>query len=146
MNYRELVNPDLKDVSPLPVPDKLGQLYTGQPFVKDAPWRTFDALPEAAWLNHINLRSANPPPQALFQMQVQDRPGNSTGAQIPGITTFVGDKDFGPFNVFCMPCLKKTSCDCSYDCPCKADICAEQKVEVCPCKEYGCPIKYIPIN
>ena len=146
MNYRDVVNPDNVKTSPLPIPDKLGQLYTGEPFIENAPWRVFPCLPEAAWLTHVNLRSANPPLQALFQMTYPDRPGNNTGAQIPGVTTFVGDQNFGPFNIPCMPCIKKNACACDYSCPCKEDLCANKKVDVCPCSQGKCPIKYISIN
>lgn len=145
MNYREVVNPDNAKTSPIPVPDKLGQLYTGEDFWPGAPWRVFPVIPEAAWLTHVNLRSANPPLQALYQMNYPIRPGNSTGIQIPGITTFVGDHSFGPFAIPCIGCLKKSSCKCDLDCICK-DLCVNQKTDKCPCETHGCPIKYIPIN
>jgi hypothetical protein len=146
MNNREVVYPENAKTSPLPIPDKLGQLYTGQPFLENAPWRVFPTIPEAAWMTHINLRSANPPPQAIMQMTYGNRSGNNTGIQIPGITTFTGNETLkGPYNIPCMPCMKpKKSCKCDFDCPC-IDVCTNNKTEECPCVTHGCPIKYISI-
>jgi hypothetical protein len=147
MNYRDVVNPQFKDISPLPVPDSLSQLYTGEQFSSNAPWRSFPVLPDAAYMTHINLRSANPPPGAIYQMTIPDRGGNNSSlSNIPGVQSFLGDSNFGPFNFRCIPCIKKTSCTCDYDCPCKAEICANIKTQECPCKTHGCPITYIPIN
>lgn len=92
--------------SPIPKPSLNGGLYTGEPYLKNAPWANVPVVPCAAYMNHINLRSANPPPNALFQMQPNVRPGNSTDPQIPGVTRFVGDSNFGPFNFTCVPCMK----------------------------------------
>lgn len=64
--------------TPPPKPDLNGGLYTGTPFSPDAPWRNFPAVPDTAFLTHYNLRSARPPPGALFQYPGGGyRPGNN---------------------------------------------------------------------
>lgn len=147
MNYREVLNKDQEKISPIPVPDRLSQLYTGEDFWKDAPWASVPVVPDAVYLTHVNLRSANPPPQALFQMTSPHRPGNNSAiGNIPGVGVFEGDNNFGPFDIPCMPCIKKVACSCDFDCPCKQELCANAKVDECPCKKFGCPIKYVPIN
>ena len=103
--------------SPIPKPALNGGLYTGEPYYPNAPWANVPVVPSAAYMNHMNLRSANPPLQALFQMQPNIRPGNSTDTQIPGVTRFLGDSNFGPFNFLCTPCIEKT-----YTSPDKCDI------------------------
>ena len=125
-----------------------GGLYTGEPFQKDAPWRAFPVLPMGAWMNNVNLRSANPPLQALFVVDSQVRPGNNSTdtPSVSGIARFTGDKKFGPFSsILCMPCIKKVECNCEFECPCK-ELCCDNKTEKCPCKTDGCPIKWIPID
>ena len=123
-----------------------GGLYTGEPFLKDAPWRNFPAVPSAAYMTNVNLRSANPPPQALFFMAASIRPGNNSDNQLPGIAKFTGDKNFGPFSsILCMPCIKKVECSCGYDCECK-ELCSDNKVGSCPCKSSACPTKWVQID
>jgi hypothetical protein len=113
-----------------------GGLYTGEPF--KGPWKNYPAMPMTSYLNHVNLRSANPPLPALFQMAPPLRPGNNdTDAAIPGVTQFVGDKDFGPYSgILCIPCFKKAGCTCEHNCGGH-----NQK-----CGELGCPIKWLPID
>lgn len=115
-----------------------GGLYTGQPFKEDAPWRNFPVVPCTAYLNHVNLRSANPPMQAMFQMGPNVRPGNnSSDCQMPGAVQFAGDKNFGPYSsIMCVPCIKKQGCTCEHDC-------GGHNTE---CMELGCPIKWVPID
>jgi hypothetical protein len=102
--------------SPMPKPALNGGLYTGEPYLPNAPWANVPVVPCAAYMTHMNLRSANPPPNALFQMQPNVRPGNSTDPQMPGVTRFVGDSNFGPFNFMCVPCMNMKKIDNS-DCP-----------------------------
>lgn len=134
-----------RDYSKIPPPPLNGGLYTGEPFKPDAPWRAFPVIPCTGYLTHVNLRSANPPIQALFQQGADYRPGNNSSdldCGIPGVARFNGDSNFGPFSgIRCMPCLKKVDCSCGFDCPCK-----EKHQGGCPCKSGGCPIKYIPID
>lgn len=66
-----------------------GGLYTGEPFRPNAAYANFPAIPDAGYLIHYNLRSANPPPQALFQYPTNDRIGNNT-AIMPGISKETG--------------------------------------------------------
>ena len=124
-----------------------GGIYTGTPFHPNAPWRNFPAIPSAPYLTHVNLRTANPPPQALFQLQAGFRPGNNdSDGNIPGVVKFEGDQSFGPFSgMLCMPCLKQVKCSCGFDCPCK-EYCRDGKTKKCPCSEFGCPIKYVNID
>ena len=146
MNYRPVINPEFEHTSPIPVPDSLSQLFTGEPFKKNAPWASVQVIPDASYMTHVNLRSANPPIQALYQMTYPNRPGNNSSlGNIPGISVFTGDDSFGRFNIPCMPCIKKVQCDCEYSCGCK-DGCANNNVPKCPCKEGRCPIKYVEIN
>lgn len=128
-------------------PELNGGWFTGAPFHENAPWRSFPVLPAAAYLNNVNLRSANPPAQALFLMQTSYRPGNTdTDPGMPGVTKFVGDKNFGPFaGILCMPCVKKVGCTCGYECDCK-ELCSDAKVEKCPCQMGGCPTKWVKID
>lgn len=59
-------------------PRKLnGGLYTGEPFQKDAPWANVPVIPDSGYMTFYNLRSANPPAQALTQYQPGDRGGNN---------------------------------------------------------------------
>lgn len=94
---------------PPPPPSLNGGLYTGEPFAKDAPWRNFPAIPDAGYLIHYNLRSANPPPDAIYQYPGNVRPGNNYQT-MPGVTK--GDPRFNQL------CNKAA---CKYEtmqCPC----------------------------
>ena len=66
----------------LPPPPSLnGGLYTGEPFMKDAPWRNFPATPDAGYLTNVNLLAGGnrPPWQALYHIPGGGvRPGNNT--------------------------------------------------------------------
>lgn len=74
--------------TPPPPPSHNGGLYTGEPFLPGAPWRNFPAVPDSSYLVHVNLRSANPPTDALFQYPAGNlRPGNSYTVK-HGITSF----------------------------------------------------------
>ena len=54
-----------------------GGLYTGEPFQEGAPWANVPVVADIDYMIHQNLRSANPPPQALFQYPGTVRPGNN---------------------------------------------------------------------
>lgn len=97
----------MNPMSPIPPPALNGGLYTGQHFVKDAPWATVPVRPTSAFMTHMNLRSANPPVHALFQLQAGYRPGNNSDDPMPGVVRFKGDQNFGPFNFMCTPCLQQ---------------------------------------
>lgn len=97
--------------SPVPPPALNGGLYTGEPFLKDAPWANVPVRPTSAFMTNSTLRSANPPIQALFQLQSGFRPGNNSDDPMPGVMGFVGDRNFGPFNFPCLPCFKTVEPD-----------------------------------
>jgi hypothetical protein len=65
-----------------------GGLYTGEPFKKGAPWANVPVRPTAAYMTNINLRSANPPTLALYQLQAGYRPGNNTDDYLEGLGQF----------------------------------------------------------
>jgi hypothetical protein len=96
---------------PAPPPSKNGGLYTGPEPPKSAPWAAIPVTPDADYMIHENLKSANPPAGALFQYPGNIRPGNNFQA-FPGLTPFLGNKSFGPFNFMCAPC---TSAPATYD-------------------------------
>lgn len=91
--------------TPPPPPSLNGGLYTGEPFLPNAPWRNFPAVPDTSYMIHHNLRSANPPTDALYQYPAGNiRPGNNWTPK-PGITAFSErHKD-----VACAPCVKDES-------------------------------------
>jgi len=62
-----------------------GGLYTGEPFLKDAPWGNFPIKPETGQYINQNLTSANPPPLAQYHYpSAEHRPGNNE-PELPGI-------------------------------------------------------------
>ena len=61
-----------------PPPRKLnGGLYTGEPFKKDSIHANVPVIPDTGYMIHYNLRSANPPPGAIYQYPGNIRPGNN---------------------------------------------------------------------
>ena len=70
-----------------------GGLYTGEPFKPNAPWANVPVVPDSGYLTHYNLRSANPPLDALYQFVGTQRPGNNKGV------TFGVEKSSGPYNL-----------------------------------------------
>lgn len=92
-----------------------GGLYTGEPFAKGAPWANVPVIPDVDYMTNVNLKSANPPQQALYQYPGNTRPGNNFQANT-GLQPFVfGDQ---PYNFSCVPCEKiapkKKECRCKY--------------------------------
>jgi hypothetical protein len=69
----------------IPKPKVNGGLYTGTPFQKGAPWGNVPVVPDVAYMTNVNLRSADPPPGALFQYPGSTRPGNNE-QNMPGIS------------------------------------------------------------
>jgi len=76
-----------------------GGLYTGEPFQKDAPWANVPVVPDADYMTHYNLRSANPPLEALTQYPGGTRPGNNNQV-MPGV-------EKSAYGLWC----NKTQCD-----------------------------------
>jgi hypothetical protein len=68
----------------IPGPKLNGGLYTGEPFLPGAPWANVPVVPETGYMIHTNLRSANPPHQALTQYPGNNRPGNNH-QNMPGV-------------------------------------------------------------
>jgi len=66
--------------APFDIPPRLpnGGLYTGVEAPVNAPWRNLPIIPEAHILVTENLKSANPPPQAIHMIPGYTRPGNNT--------------------------------------------------------------------
>lgn len=89
--------PDRKDFVPPPQPSLNGGLYTGEPFAPSAPWGTVPVVPDAGYMIHYNLRSANPPLGAIYQYPGSIRPGNNY-TPMYGITK-LPDK---PFDMYCI--------------------------------------------
>lgn len=74
---------------PIPPAPLNGGLYTGQPFMKGAPWGNIPQIPDSDFMTNEALRSANPPQDALFQYQGYTRPGNNYQV-MPGVGRTVG--------------------------------------------------------
>lgn len=101
---------DPKSYVPPPPPSLNGGLYTGEPFKKGAPYANIPVTPDAGYMIHYNLRSANPPLDALFQYPGNIRPGNNFQT-MPGIK-YASEK----YNLLCTAnaCGNKTpSCPCN---------------------------------
>lgn len=61
-----------------------GGLYTGTPFLPNAPWGNVPVIPDVDYMTHVNLRSACPPTEALSQYPGGPRPGNNN-QNMPGV-------------------------------------------------------------
>lgn len=92
-----------------------GGLYTGEPFVDNAPYANFPVIPNTNYMTNINLRSANPPIEALYQYVGNTRPGNNY-QENSGLIITEGASGFNKNHNFkCIPSklLKlKKNCDC----------------------------------
>jgi hypothetical protein len=86
-----------------PEPKLNGGLYTGEPFAKDAPWANVPVIADIDYMTHYNLRSANPPIEALFQYPGTVRPGNNF-QNMTGLAKPSG------YDFLCTPCLKNNGC------------------------------------
>jgi len=82
---------------PPPQPSLNGGLYTGQSFAPGAPWGVVPVVPDAGHMIHYNLRSADPPPGAIYQYPGSIRPGNNF-TPMYGIVK-LPDK---PFDMYCI--------------------------------------------
>lgn len=94
----------------IPPPALNGGLFTGEPFKKDAPYANIPIVPDAGYMIHYALRSANPPVEALYQYPGGFRPGNNTPI-MPGVQKY---KD-GRYGVLCVNIPRKRSevnCKC----------------------------------
>jgi hypothetical protein len=84
MIYSHLDNTD-KEMSKIPQHRTNGGLYTGKPAA--GSWGSVPVIPDEIYLNHVNLKSANPPVNALTQFTNGIRPGNNM-PQFPNIHAF----------------------------------------------------------
>lgn len=126
----------IRQYVPPPPPILNGGLYTGEPFQKDAPWANVPVIADADYMTNINLRSANPPPQALYQYPGNTRPGNNYQANT-GLKPYRGDNGFedATYNFNCIPC--NTFKEKTPDCPCKRmyPISGNCTLSSCNCKD-----------
>ena len=89
---------------PPPPPKLNGGLYTGEPFKEGAPWANVPVIADIDYMIHHNLRSANPPIEALFQYPGQVRPGNNYQA-MTGLAKPNG------YDMICAPCIEVKKCN-----------------------------------
>lgn len=76
--------------TPPPPPSLNGGLFTGEPFLQDAPWRNIPVVPDTSHMIHFTLRSASPPEDALYQYPGGGhRPGNNY-TPMPGVVPVGG--------------------------------------------------------
>lgn len=80
-----------------------GGLYTGEPFIKNAPYGNFPVIPNTDYMTNINLRSANPPLEALYQYVGNTRPGNNFQENIGLINTMSAEGFNMNHNFKCIP-------------------------------------------
>lgn len=90
-----------------------GGLYTGEKFIEGAPWGNFPVIPDVDYMTNVNLRSANPPPRALFQYPGNTRPGNNWQKNT-GLEIYEGPEGFAKaYNFSCLSCKTlKPSLNC----------------------------------
>jgi len=91
---------------PVPPPSLNGGLFTGPPPPEGAPWAAIPVVPDVDYMINKNLRTANPPPGAIYQYPGNIRPGNNFQA-FSGLTPYTGKPNFGPFDFMCAPCTDK---------------------------------------
>ena len=91
---------------PPPKPSPNGGLYTGPEPPTNAPWASISVTPDVDYMINQNLRSANPPPGAIYQYPGNIRPGNNF-QPFTGLTPYIGRPGTGPYNFLCAPCTTK---------------------------------------
>lgn len=120
-----------------------GGLYTGEPFVKNAPYGNFPLIPNTDYMTNINLRSANPPVEALYQYVGNTRPGNNF-QENPGLINTQGANGFNKNHNFkCIPSklIKPlTKCNCINK---NLGNISGNEIEYCECSKN---IKYINVD
>jgi hypothetical protein len=119
-----------------------GGLYTGEPFQQNAPWANVPVVPDVDYMTNVNLRSANPPPGAVFQYPGNTRPGNNF-QQNTGLTPFGGKSGEELYNFSCVTCETISSAAAEAtaamkECRCKrmAAISGNFTNQKCECAEY----------
>lgn len=94
----------------IPPPSLNGGLYTGEPFRQGAGHANIPIIPDAGFMTHYALRSANPPEEALYQYPASIRPGNNTPI-MPGVNKYAD----GKYGIYCQNAPRKTPKPCK--CP-----------------------------
>lgn len=128
----------LDDSSFVPPPPRAlnGGLYTGEPFAKGAPWANVPVIPDVDYMTNVNLRSANPPPGALFQYPGNTRPGNNHQKNT-GLDPFTGRSGEQAYNFSCVSC-ETIAAPVAQECKCKrmAAISGNSFAKDCECGQY----------
>lgn len=92
-----------------------GGLFTGEPFFRGAPWANVPVIPDVDYMTNVNLRSAQPPPGAIYQYPGNTRPGNNYQKNT-GLQPYRGIKGDVQYNFSCAPCERplsdKEQCKC----------------------------------
>jgi len=100
LRFQDVPEEDLPRYSPIPPRSLNGGLYTGEPFLKNAPWRNFPYVPSADAIMQEQLKSANPPPGAqVLYPSGNTRPGNNR-IEKKGIVIY-DEKTYG--DMMCSP-------------------------------------------
>lgn len=111
-----------------------GGLYTGEKFLEGAPWGNVPVIPDVDYMTNVNLRSANPPPRALFQYPGNTRPGNNWQKN-SGLQPYEGPEGFAKaYNFSCLSC--KTLKQAAEDCKCqRTSYISGNTFGVCECQD-----------
>ena len=101
---------NFKEYQPDPKPSRNAGLFTGEKFVKGAPWANVPVKPNADYMMSKNLKSANPPPGAKTHFPHTLRKGNNL-AKLPGVKNYENPDAFnrGPFRTNCSPKTEMTT-------------------------------------
>lgn len=104
---------------PPPQPSLNGGLFTGTPFLKGAPWGNVPVIPDVDYMTNVNLKSANPPPGAIYQYPGNTRPGNNYQKNT-GLQPYKGRSGNIDYNFACAPCdreIQNQKCKCKQFAP-----------------------------
>lgn len=82
----------------VPPPTHNGGLYSGPAYC--GSWGNTPVIPTTAYMIHHNLKSANPPPGAIYQYPGTNRKGNNYIA-MPGVNWYIDTpkNNLGPFTI-----------------------------------------------
>lgn len=72
------------------VPPLNGGLYTGEPFVRNAPWGNIPINPDVDFIIPIGLSLGNPPKEAMCQFPGYTRAGNNHQSMKPCVKKQIG--------------------------------------------------------
>lgn len=100
---------NIKDTGylPPPKPSLNGGLFTGEPFEESGLHRNFPVKPDSVNYHINNLKSAKPPPGAMYQFPDTIRPGNN----LPD-TVALGLSRYSPHHsIMCTKTPQHTNCE-----------------------------------